>query len=145
MIEQLFVVIANEQVLQFMFKNAHWNLTDTGFLELHKFFDEQFDNTISNIDTMSERVRQLGEKIPFNVEFLFKHNLTTTNLFDGLNENKSEFVSKLCNLLEETIHQLKYVLSFVDSVDSSDTTTNDIIIQIIRQKEKSLWLLKSNL
>ena len=145
MIEELFVVIANEQVLQFMFKNAHWNLTDAGFLELHKFFDEQFDNTISNIDTMSERVRQLGEKIPFNVEFLFKHSLTTTNLFDGLTQNKSEFVSKLCNLLEETIHQLKYVLSFVDSVDSSDTTTNDIIIQIIRQKEKSLWLLKSNL
>ena len=145
MIEQLFVVIANEQVLQFMFKNAHCNITDASFLEQHEFFDGQFDNTISNIDTMSERVRQLGEKIPFNVEFLFKHNLTTTNLFDGLTQNKVEFVSKLCNLLDETIHQLKYVLSFVDSVDSSDTTTNDIIIQIIRQKEKSLWLLKSNL
>lgn len=142
MIEQLFVVIANEQVLQFMFKNAHWNFSGSNFLELHNFFDEQFSNTISNIDNISERVRQLDEKIPFTVEFLFKHNLSTTNLFDGLTENNSQFVNKLCNLLTETINQLKFSLTLIDN---SDTTTNDIIIQIIRQKEKSLWLLKSNI
>ncbi len=41
-------------------RNAHWNIVGSNFMELHKFFEGQYEAIDETIDSVAERVRSLG-------------------------------------------------------------------------------------
>lgn len=54
------MLLADEYVLYTKTRNAHWNVSGSGFYELHKFFEIQYQLLNEMIDDIAERVRTLG-------------------------------------------------------------------------------------
>jgi starvation-inducible DNA-binding protein len=42
----------------------HWNVVGPQFVELHKLFEEQYNDLFEAVDEIAERVRALGAKAP---------------------------------------------------------------------------------
>jgi starvation-inducible DNA-binding protein len=61
--------LADEYVLLTKTKKYHWNVVDSRFNDLHKFFDEQYEQLSDAVDDIAERVRALGAKATLN-EFM---------------------------------------------------------------------------
>ena len=53
-------LLADEYLLYTKTRNAHWNIQGNNFMELHKFFESQYDALDIIIDDTAERVRALG-------------------------------------------------------------------------------------
>jgi len=65
--------LANEALLSLKTRNAHWNVSGAGFLELHALYNTQYKqlNTISN--EIAERARMLGGLPIGSFEGFLKH------------------------------------------------------------------------
>src|SRR5262245_23785096 len=54
------ILLADEFTLYVKTRNAHWNVTGDNFHELHKFFEDQYEQLDEIMDEVAERVRMLG-------------------------------------------------------------------------------------
>jgi starvation-inducible DNA-binding protein len=52
-------VLATEVVINMKIRNYHWNIEALNFSELHKFFEEMYDDSSEGIDEIAERIRML--------------------------------------------------------------------------------------
>ena len=59
-VEILNHTLANEAVLTLKTRSAHWNVSGTGFIELHTLFDSQYEQLNDISDEIAERARMLG-------------------------------------------------------------------------------------
>src|SRR5258708_40347917 len=53
-------ILADEQVLYAKTRNYHWNYEGDNFMEMHKFFEGQYEELANIIDEVAERVRKIG-------------------------------------------------------------------------------------
>src|SRR6266542_2174372 len=64
-------LLADEYVLYTKTRNYHWNVVGPQFNDLHKFFEEQYNDLNDIVDDVAERARSLGgNAIGTIVEFL---------------------------------------------------------------------------
>jgi starvation-inducible DNA-binding protein len=53
-------LLADEHVLYTKTRNFHWNIEGSNFMELHKFYEGQYEELAEMIDEIAERIRTLG-------------------------------------------------------------------------------------
>jgi starvation-inducible DNA-binding protein len=53
-------LLADEYLLYMKTRNYHWNVVGPQFNDLHKFFEEQYDELNDIVDDVAERARSLG-------------------------------------------------------------------------------------
>src|SRR6476646_1882185 len=53
-------LLADEVILYIKTRQAHWNYEGDNFMEMHKFFEGQYEQLDEIMDDVAERVRQLG-------------------------------------------------------------------------------------
>ncbi len=64
-------LLADEYLLYTKTRNYHWNVVGPQFNDLHKFFEEQYNELNDIVDDVAERARSLGgNAIGTLVEFL---------------------------------------------------------------------------
>jgi starvation-inducible DNA-binding protein len=63
LVDGLRVLLASNFVLYLKTHAAHWNVRGMFFYELHKLFEEQYNDLWSNTDTIAEKVRELDHLI----------------------------------------------------------------------------------
>lgn len=135
-------LLADEYVLYTKTRNAHWNIQGDNFMELHKFFESQYDSLDIIIDDTAERVRALGH---FALGSL-KDFLQVTQLNEE-NENFSDQKHIIQTLLEDhesVIHSLRNHIPVV-SDEFKDLGTADFMTGLMEQHEKMSWMLRSYL
>ena len=71
--------LADEAVLYSKTRNYHWNVTGSNFGQLHKLFEDQYNEIAELADSIAERTRQLGHFTVGTLSGLLKH----TNLLEG--------------------------------------------------------------
>ena len=135
-INLLFQILYNEYTLSMDVKNIHWNYVGENFLEIHKFMDEEYSQMQENIDIIGERLRQFDETVYVYPELITERSTivnssTPISLFTLISNY---------NLTIEHIQNTMFILG-----DEVDLVSADIITELLRNREKSLWLLKSNL
>ncbi len=139
--ELLNVLLADEYVLYTKTRNAHWNIEGNNFMELHKFFEGQYEAIDETIDSVAERVRSLGH---YSLGSL-KDFLEITHLSED--KELSDQKSALKALLEshETIicNCRKDLVTINDKY--KDLGTADFITGIMEEHEKMAWMLRSYL
>src|SRR4051794_6815248 len=59
LIDSLNLVLADSYALMSLTHLAHWNVEGSDFFELHKAFQEQYENLFEGVDEIAERVRAL--------------------------------------------------------------------------------------
>src|ERR1700692_727104 len=62
--EQLSKLLADEFVLYTKTLNAHWNLEGPDFHSVHLYFEELYEQAQEFIDSVAERIRQIGHYAP---------------------------------------------------------------------------------
>lgn len=139
-VNQLKIVLANTYSLYFQTLQAHWNLEDPGFFFLHEMFQKQYETLAENGDLIAERIRQMGEKITGTLKAFSKDE--TFESFD-VNSDVKTTISHLANCHEKAIKSLRDLS--VLGEEAQDFGLVDLLGGILRDHEKTAWILRSHL
>ncbi len=139
---ELAKILADETVLYTKTKNAHWNVGGADFYEKHKFFETQFEQLDSMIDSIAERIRSIGHYAPATLKsYLSLTHLT--ELTDEQNDSQG-FIRALLSDHESIIIILrKHIKSFTN--DFHDLGTSNFITGIMETHENMAWFLRAHL
>ena len=58
--ERLNVLLANYQIFYMNTRGFHWNIKGNNFFELHMKFEELYNDSLTKIDEIAERILTLG-------------------------------------------------------------------------------------
>ena len=118
----------------------HWNVEDPRFSQLHEFFEEQYTQLAENLDEVAERIRKLGKKAPGSLKELIK----LKRLDDTADvETGDQMITVLFKDYQSLIVCLKNDIDQAD--EQNDPGTADMLTAMLRQFEKTAWMLRSHL
>ena len=135
-------LLADEYVLYTKTRHAHWNVEGLHFMELHKFFESQYDEIDHIIDVIAERVRSLGH---YSLGSL-KDFLSVTHLTEEHHDfsNQQQIIQSLLNDHETIIRLLRRNIATITE-KNKDAGTGDFITGIMEQHEKMAWMLRAHI
>lgn len=128
-------LLSDMAVLYQKFRNYHWNVTGKGFMQLHKFLEEEYDALAEEVDEIAELVRMKGEK-PLST---YKEYLANARLSEGDKDKSRD------DMLAELIKDYEQLLIYLKDEFDEDVKTEDLLTGIIARVEKSLWMMRSSL
>ena len=135
-------LLGDEYVLLTKTRRFHWNVTGPSFSELHRFFEEQYNELSAIVDEVAERVRMLDGMAAGSLEEFLK----LTHLPEEPNK-KFDAKGMLAALLadhESIAQHLRQDLSTVEE-KSGDVGTADFLCELMQRHEKMAWMLRSYL
>ncbi len=139
---ELAKILADETVLYIKTKNAHWNIEGADFYDKHKFFETQFGQLDTMIDSVAERIRSIGHYAPATL----KSYLGLTHLTEQTREKNDShgFISELLADHESIIIVLRgHIKSFTN--EFHDLGTSDFVTGLMETHEKMAWFLRSHI
>jgi len=139
---ELSKLLADEFVLYTKTRNAHWNVEGHDFHTMHVFFESQYDALDETMDSVAERIRQLGHFAPATL----KSFLSLTHLTEQLGEkNDSQgFIKELLIDHENIIINCRGNINRFAN-EYGDLGTSDFITGLMEEHEKMAWMLRAHL
>ncbi len=139
-VDILNTLLADEYVLYTKTRNYHWNVVGMQFNDLHKFFEDQYDELEEVIDEVAERARTMGGHVLGTLAEFLQHT--------RLQEQPGHYPdaqTMLANLLSdhETIIRNVRVDQEACMEQYGDVGTNDFLIGLMEKHEKMAWMLRS--
>ncbi|MBD1262855.1 DNA starvation/stationary phase protection protein [Maribacter polysiphoniae] len=135
-------ILADEYVLYTKTRNAHWNVEGPDFYDKHKFFEGQYEQLATIVDSVAERIRTLGHYAPATLkEFLELTHLTEREQ----NDNSAQgFIKELLQDHETIcIHLREVITPFAETYQ--DLGTSDFVTGLLEEHEKTAWFLRAHL
>src|SRR5262249_43175060 len=86
--------LADSMVLRDLYKKAHWQLSGPTFYSLHLLFDKHFNEQLTLVDTLAERVQMLG-----GVSVAMAHDVAEMTRIDRPPRGREELPTMLSRLL----------------------------------------------
>jgi starvation-inducible DNA-binding protein len=133
--------LADEFILYTKARNYHWNVEGPNFMEMHKFFESQYEQLEDVIDDVAERIRAIGHYS----EARLKDFVELARLDEPAYTNDQQ--QQLKNLLSDheiIIKELrKNITLFADT--HKDLGTSDFVTGLMREHEKMAWFIRGYL
>ncbi|MCC9136734.1 Dps family protein [Pontibacter silvestris] len=136
--EQLNELLANYHLYYQNLRGFHWNVKGVYFFQLHDKFEELYNNALSKIDAIAERILTIGQQ-PLHTFSDYIVNSTIKEagkLNDGL-----EMVKATYDSLTVLLNFERDILSL--AAETGDEGTVTLISDDINENEKTLWMLKA--
>lgn len=139
---ELSKLLADEFVLYTKTRNAHWNVEAPDFHSMHVFFEQQYDQLDEIMDSVAERIRQLGHYAPATL----KSFLALTHLTEQSSERNDSlgFIKELLMDHESIIIFLRENINKFAG-EFGDAGTSDFITGLMEDHEKMAWFLRAHL
>ena len=139
---ELSKLLADEFVLYTKTRNAHWNVEGPDFHSMHTFFESQYEALDETMDSVAERIRQLGHFAPATL----KSFLSLTHLTEKLGEkNDSQgFIKELLIDHENIIIFCRENINRFAG-EYGDLGTSDFVTGLMEEHEKMAWMLRAHL
>lgn len=135
-------LLADEFVLYTKTRNFHWNVRGMSFGELHKFFEQQYDQLALMVDEVAERIRQLGfQSAGTMAEFLKLARLKEQNS-EGM--DAPAMIKSLLNDHEAIIRSIREAIPAIDD-KHNDAGSADFVTGIMEKHEKMAWMLRAHI
>lgn len=140
--KQLSHLLADEFILYTKTRRAHWNIEGPDFHSMHTFFESQYEQLDEFMDSVAERIRQLGHYSPATLkEFLALTRLTEKS---GEKNDSQGFIKELLADHEDIIIFLRQNINAFAN-DYKDAGTSDYITGLMEDHEKMAWMLRAHL
>jgi starvation-inducible DNA-binding protein len=136
--DELTHLLAGTYSLYLKTQNFHWNVTGPNFHSLHLMFEEQYQQLAEAVDVVAERIRALKCKVPAS----FSQFMKLTILKDETGHPTSKDMIKQLLKDHETIALQCYNI-LPKASKAHDEATTDLLIERIREHEKTAWMLRS--
>jgi starvation-inducible DNA-binding protein len=135
-------LLADEHVLYIKTRNAHWNVEGPDFLNMHRFFEEQYKQLEELIDDIAERIRTIGHYAEAKLASFLKE----THLSEDSREknNSAGFIKSLLQDHESIIiHLRENIDTYTD--EWGDAGSGDFITTLMEKHEKMACMLRAHL
>jgi starvation-inducible DNA-binding protein len=133
-------LLADEHILYSKTRNYHWNYEGDNFMEMHKFYEGQYEELAEMIDDIAERIRKIGH----HAESRLKDFVKLARLDEpNYTTKQSEQVKNLTDDHETLIRLLRKDIDTTDKLNDAGTT--DLLTRVIQVHEKMAWMLRSYL
>ena len=139
---ELSKLLADEFVLYTKTRNAHWNVEGPDFHTKHIFFEEQYEQLDDTMDSVAERIRQLGHYAPATLQSFLQLTHLTEKL--GQPNDSLGFIKELLTDHENIIIFLRENINRFAN-EYGDLGTSDYITGLMEQHEKMAWMLRAHL
>jgi starvation-inducible DNA-binding protein len=127
--------------LHFQAKHAHWNVRGPLFYSLHKTFDEVASLVHEHLDELAERVATLGGIAAGTV----RQSAKRSRLAEANPSNDGELPHAQA-LVEQVSVSAAWVRNDIEKIGAlGDPGTTDLLTDISKALDKSLWLLEAHL
>ena len=114
---------------------AHWNVTGSGFFELHEQFGSQYEALLEAADELAERIRALGASAPAGIKDLAKG----SRISDTTETTGKALVTELRNDHRSLSKACAAAVAIAQKAD--DEATADLLIGRIAEHDKTAWML----
>ena len=131
-------ILADEYVLYTKVRNFHWNVKGPHFNDLHKFFEELYEELNGAIDEIAEKVRMLGCKALGSLDEMLS-NASLKESKDELDSNA--MITELLNDYETLIKKIREDIEKIDDLDN--VGVEDFLTGLLQDHEKRAWMLRS--
>ena len=132
--------LADSIDLALLTKQAHWNIKGPQFIALHEMIDGFRTEIDGHVDTMAERVVQLGGTAAGTVQAVNKATALAPYPIDIYREK-----DHLAALIERYGRVASAVRAAIDeTAEAGDADTNELLIAFSRALDKALWFLEAH-
>jgi starvation-inducible DNA-binding protein len=136
--DALNLVLADSYALMALTHLAHWNLEGSDFFELHKAFEQQYEELFGAIDEIAERVRALDAYAIGGLNKLAR--IAGMEEFSAPMPQK-DYVAALIVAHEKVIDDAVRARNLAG--DLHDLESQDLMIKRLTFHQKTVWMLKS--
>jgi starvation-inducible DNA-binding protein len=121
-------------------KQLHWNIFGRPFKPLHEHLDELVDTWRELSDTVAERAVALGVAPDGRAATVSAGSGIAAVDSDALDTDTAlgELVPRLADVAES-------IRGRMDRLGEIDLASQDVLIEVVRELEKQLWMLRSSL
>ena len=134
-------ILADEHILYAKTHNYHWNYEGDNFMEMHKFYEGQYEELAEIIDDVAERIRHIGHF----AEGRLKEYLKLTQLEEPAPSTEQQ--EQVRNLHDDHEIVIRHLRKMVDHLtdDLKDAGTADFLTGLMEKHEKIAWMLRAYL
>lgn len=138
--DKLNTLLANYQIFYMNVRGYHWNVKGHQFFELHTKFEELYDDLLTKVDEVAERILTLGHQ-PV-------HAYSDYVKIASIQEDKDVHQGEACvrGIVQgyQTLIELQRDLLSL-AADADDEGTASQVGDYIREQEKTIWMLNAYL
>jgi len=138
--DQLTKLLADEFILYTKTRNAHWNVEGPDFHSMHIFFEQQYNQLDETMDSVAERIRQIGHYAPATLtQFLQLTHLTEQS------ERSNDSLGYIKELLEDHESIIEFIRGNINPfAELQDFGTSDFITGLMETHEQMAWMLRAH-
>jgi len=131
--------VANFGVLYTKLHNYHWFVSGEKFFELHKKFEELYEEASEYLDVVAERVLQLEGKPVASLKGFLEN--ATIKEACCCELNGREMVQFVVDDFKQIIGEIAETIKVAQELN--DEVTVDMLIDISTDLQKQVWMLKT--
>ncbi len=132
--------LASAVDLQMQLKQAHWNVKGPNFISLHQLFDQAAAAVAENVDTLAERIVQLGGIAEGTIrQAASRTRLAEYPLALATGVDHVEAVARALSTFGQEIRG-----TINEAVELDDADTADLFTEISRGIDKWLWFVEAH-
>lgn len=135
----LSVILADSVLLYTKTRKFHWNVKGQSFMELHKLFENQYNQLEEAIDEIAERINKLGSPTIGTM----KEFLDIGNIKESPGKYPDQ-VAMLTELLKDHETIIKALRKNIDECEKNmgDAGTTDFMTNLMKEHETIAWTLR---
>lgn len=138
--DKLNALLANLQVFYTNARGLHWNISGEHFFELHAKFEELYNDLVTKVDEVAERILTIGHTPAHH----FTYYLKTSSIQEAINiSNGREAVQHIVDAYKTLLSIERDLKAVAD--DAQDEGTSALMSDYIREQEKQLWMYSAYL
>jgi starvation-inducible DNA-binding protein len=140
-IELAQVRLADTVDLMLQAKQAHWNVKGPNFIALHELFDKVSEEAEEWVDSIAERIVQLGGTAEGTAYAASKR--TTLKQYPLSVTTGAEHTDHLSTALAHYGKEIRHAIDLASELRDADTA--DLFTEISRENDKLLWFVEAHL